>query len=284
MRLFAAVVRVLGVPFLVRTLVQRRRVTILLYHDPPAELFAQHIRTLSRAYSIVSLRDVARAYEERNLRALPRPALVITVDDGHRGNLALLPVIEQTRLPVTVFLVAGLGGEQGVFWFGRSDVEALKRVPDEERVRLVQSDSSERERNVLNEDEVAALASVVDFQSHTTTHPILRMCSDAKAAEEIEGSRVLLQERFGFDVYAIAYPNGDYSPRDLELTREAGYTLGLTVDPGFNSASTDAFRLRRIPIDDTDDTATLVVKASGVWEFVKWRLRKRPYGEFQGAG
>lgn len=281
-RAVATFVRALGVPFLVRAFVQRQRVTIVVYHDPPADVFAQHLATLLRLYSIVSLRDYARALAEGSLRSLPRRSLVITIDDGHRGNIALLPILEQTGAPVTLFLVAGLGGPKRLFWFQRPDAEALKRVHDDERSRIVEHDV--RERDVLTEDEVRDLAGVIDFQAHTTTHPVLPMCSDAKAAEEIDGSKVLLQERFGFDVYAIAYPNGDYSPRDLELTREAGYTLGLTVDPGFNSASTDPFRLRRIPIDDTDDTSTLVVKASGVWDFVKWRLRRRPYGDIRAVG
>ena len=75
-----------------------------------------------------------------------------------------------------------------------------------------------------------------------------------------------------------SYPHGDYSDRDIELCRQAGYDCGITVDFGFNTVTTDRFRLKRLSVNDTDDLNELIVKASGLWQFVKTLLRED--GEF----
>ena len=78
---------------------------------------------------------------------------------------------------------------------------------------------------------------------------------------------------------AIAYPNGDYSERDIELVKSAGYRCGVTVDYGFNTVKTDLFRLKRLSVNDTGNIDELAVKASGVWAFIKTRNgRKQGYG------
>src|SRR5262249_6843427 len=132
------------------------------------------------------------------------------------------------------------------------------------------------ERESLSDDEILELSGkLVDFQSHTVTHPILPWCSEAKARDEVVRSRTALMTRYDLDIYALAFPNGDYSARDLALAREAGYRCALTLDRGFNMSTTDPFRLRRIGIDDVDGIDELIVKASGVWGLVTSRVGDR---------
>jgi peptidoglycan/xylan/chitin deacetylase (PgdA/CDA1 family) len=87
--------------------------------------------------------------------------------------------------------------------------------------------------------------------------------------EEIVQSKQILEKEFGLNIYALAYPNGDYSKRDIALAKDAGYQCALTVDFGFNSKKTDPFRLKRICVNDATDLNELVVKASGAWDFFK---------------
>ena len=114
----------------------------------------------------------------------------------------------------------------------------------------------------------------VDFQSHTLFHPCLPKCNNIEARIEIFASKEILENDYSLQIYAMAYPNGDYSDRDIELCREAGYTCGVTVDYGFNSIKTDLFRLRRLSVNDTDNMDELIVKTSGAWAF----LIKRNFG------
>ena len=49
-------------------------------------------------------------------------------------------------------------------------------------------------------------------------------------------------------------------------------TAAVTVDCGFNTVNSDLLRLKRLPVNDTEDMNELIVKASGLWEFVKTAL------------
>jgi peptidoglycan/xylan/chitin deacetylase (PgdA/CDA1 family) len=129
-------------------------------------------------------------------------------------------------------------------------------------------------RQALSCDEIAEMKSLVDFQSHGVFHPVLPACSDERARCEVFESKKTLEHRWGLEICALAYPNGDYSDREISLLRSAGYTCGLTLDPGFNDSATDSFCLRRIPLPDDAGISELIVKASGLWASLRslWRI------------
>ena len=166
---------------------------------------------------------------------------------------------------------------------GRRSSE-LRRLPNRQRLRRLQEagfaqDAEYGTAHALTRSQIEEMKPWVDFQSHTLFHPCLPRCSGPEAHEEICSSRDLLQRRYGLQINAIAYPHGDYSDRDIELCRRAGYECGITVDCGFNTIRTDLFRLKRLPVNDTEDLNELIVKASGLWECVKSALgRNRQYG------
>ena len=283
--LACGLVRITLLPFVVREVLQRRAVTILLYHDPTPGTLAKHLAVLQKSYNLVSLRQFVEAHTAGALDSLPPKSLVITFDDGHRGNYALEPVLRDLPVPLTIFLCSGVVGTRRPFWFLTVDEAApLKRIPDEERLARLRGDGSESaaadaEPQALSDEQVTELKRIVDFQSHTVSHPILPYCDSAKAWTEISESKRQLETSYGLSIFALSYPNGDYSARELRLAKEAGYTCAISVDFGFNSIETDLYRLRRIAIDDYEDgPSTLVVKACGLWGFVRRLVAKPSYG------
>ncbi|MBV9818687.1 MAG: polysaccharide deacetylase family protein [Solirubrobacterales bacterium] len=257
-------------PVLMRETLQRRTVTLILYHDPEPQRLARHLRALRRSYTFISLRRFVDALREGRLDELPSKALVLTFDDGHIRNRGLHGVLERLGVPATIFLCSSVVGTGRAFWFHHvPDPQALKPMTDAQRLHHLAARGFDELREgrpeALTDEDVRAMQGpVVDFQCHGATHPILVGCDDAKARDEILGSRRTLTARYGLDIFAFSYPNGDYSSRELALVREAGYRCALTVDEGFNTATTDPFALRRIPIDDTDGVCEVMVKASGV--------------------
>jgi hypothetical protein len=148
-------------------------------------------------------------------------------------------------------------------------------MPDAERLAFLSSKGYQEERKLpdrqaLSHSEIDALKPWVDFQAHTITHPILPECSDEKAEREIRGCKTELERGYGLNVQALAFPNGDYTEREINLARKAGYCCALTVDCGFNDQNTDLFRLRRIPIPDEASVSELLVKSSGLWNLFRW--------------
>ena len=158
----------------------------------------------------------------------------------------------------------------------------LKGLPDAQRVEALHgkghSDTREYEtREALSRDEILEMKATVDFQSHTIFHPILPACSVERARREIVESKETLEREHGLKIYALAYPNGDYSDREIGLLRSAGYTCGLTLDAGFNDSRTDPFRLRRVALPDDAGVNEVIVRTSGLWALVKafgWKCRK----------
>lgn len=264
--------RLTGLPWLLRQRMQRRRVSILCYHDPRPEEFARHLRLLTRLYNIIPLARYL-AWRDDPTVELPPKSLVITLDDGHRGNRALARVLAQYGIVVTVFVCTAIVGTYRRFWWkdlAPAERTRLKRTSDADRLKALGRNGFDEtreysERHALSEGEMRALGTYVDFQSHTRFHPILPQCTDARAADEIAGSKAELERRFGVRAVALAYPNGDYAERDAALAREAGYACALTIDGGYNDRGTDAFRLRRLSISDAATDSEVVVKASGLW-------------------
>src|SRR5262245_58728110 len=98
------ILRYSGIPFLLREFVQRRKVTIAVYHAPGVERAKDHFEILQSHYNVISLTDYLRAHSGGTVHALPPKSLIITIDDGHRSNMALKPVLERLKAPVTIFL------------------------------------------------------------------------------------------------------------------------------------------------------------------------------------
>jgi peptidoglycan/xylan/chitin deacetylase (PgdA/CDA1 family) len=272
-------------PYVIRETIQRRRVTILLYHNPDSETLRVHLQALRRRYSIISLRELVVSIQNQRMNELPPKSLVLTLDDGYRENCKLTPLLESEGIPVTIFLCSGIVGTNRRFWFKFAETrEDLKQLSDSDRIRALYAmgfrDSTEYpHREALSDSEIRQMhGQLIDFQSHTISHPILPRCTAEKAATEIIESRSDLERRYELDIFALAYPNGDYSDRDALLVKQAGYTCALTADPGFNTMSTNLFRLKRIAIDDDDDVDELLVKASGLWPVLSGFVRSRRYG------
>jgi len=273
-----ALLRFSGLPFLLRELWQRNKVTIVGYHDLDAARADVHFAALRARYNVISLSHFLEARSGRAGDPLPRKALIITFDDGHRGNYRLASVIERHGIPVTIFVCSGIVGTHRHYWWLHAkdarEAQALKAVPDEQRVRTLlgrgHADTREYEtRQSLSRDEISAMKSIVDFQSHTVFHPILPACSRETARAEIAGSKETLESEHALQIYALAYPNGDYSDREVRLLEEAAYVCGVTMDAGVNDAHTDPFRLRRVALPDDAGINEVIVKASGLWALLK---------------
>lgn len=280
-KLLFKIIRYSGLPFLFREVVQKRKVTILLFHDIGPEAAEMTFAYLSRHYNIIRLDDYIRACQDKNEKALPEKALIITFDDGHIGNYDLKPLLEKSRIPVTIFLCAGIVDTNRHFWFTvkHPDVpkSTLKRLSNREKLALLEkagfSPEKEFERpQAMNKAQIEDMKHVVDFQAHTIFHPCLPQCDDREAFDEIVTAKEILETKFGLPIHSIAYPNGDYSDRDIELSKQAGYQCGITVDYGFNTIHSDLFRLKRLSVNDTDNPDELAVKTSGVWAFFKTRI------------
>ncbi|PWC34707.1 polysaccharide deacetylase family protein [Azospirillum sp. TSO35-2] len=277
----AGLVRWTGFGAMQRFLKARRGVTIVVYHDPSPETLREHLRWYARRYSFTTLDAVATAMETGRWEDLPPYPLVVTFDDGHRNNTALAPLFREFELRPTIYLCSQVVGTARPYWWktdaaGAIGVERLKQVPDPERRRLLAEagndpDRDGADRQAMTWDEIARMTDVADYGAHTRTHPILLQCDDRRCAEEIGLCRIELEEALGQPCRHFAFPNGDFSEREVEQIRHAGYRTARTIDPGWNDADGDPLRLKAFPVSDDVSVDWLSVQLTGI---PAW-LRKR---------
>jgi peptidoglycan/xylan/chitin deacetylase (PgdA/CDA1 family)/SAM-dependent methyltransferase len=104
-----------------------RKGSILLYHhvgslplDPwrlsvSREHFAEHLQVLQQHAHPVPLLEMTQRVEGGNLR---HRSVAVTFDDGYADNLIhAAPLLEQTGVPATVFVTAGMLGQDREFWW-----------------------------------------------------------------------------------------------------------------------------------------------------------------------
>ncbi len=96
----------------------------------------------------------------------------------------------------------------------------------------------------------------MDVGAHTLTHPILARLDDEAARGEIVQGRERLQALLDEPIPLFAYPNGkpgqDYSPRSVQLVREAGFEAAVSTAWGVATVASDPFQIPRFtPWDRT---------------------------------
>lgn len=274
-------------PFFIREVIQKRKVTIILYHNPDPLTLDLHFTLLERTYNIITLKDFIKSRRSGGIDRLPPKSLIITFDDGRKMNYELLPIFKKHGIIPTIFLCSGIVGTNRHFWFifshRKLDDEKIKKMPDAERISILKKIGFEEEkefesRHALSNGEINEMKEFVDFQSHTIFHPCLPRCTIERTRHEIQDSKREIEDKYGINVFAFAYPNGDYSTEVIRIAKESGYECAITVDPGYNDSSTDLFRLRRIGIRNDSGISELIVKVSGFWDYIKKMFGLQSYG------
>jgi len=95
-----------------------------------------------------------------------------------------------------------------------------------------------------------------EIGSHSQTHAILPLVSDAQLEREIAGSRAHLKRRLGFEVDTFCYPNGDCDARVAAAVERAGYRHAVTTRYGINESGTSHYLWKRCDMQGSHARST----------------------------
>lgn len=203
-------------------------VPVLMYHSVGPEAgndavissqrFAEHMEYLHRHhYRPISL-DELYAYLAEGGDLPPKPA-VITFDDGYRDTyLTALPILKKYEFKSVVFVPV-----------------------------------SEVGRN-LSWDELREMkAAGMDIAAHSYTHRELQLMSPQEQAEEISKSKELLDRFLGQNTRFFCYPYGTYNNDTIQILKDKGFVLAVTIDPGWAKPGDNPFALRRVWMGNSVD-------------------------------
>jgi peptidoglycan/xylan/chitin deacetylase (PgdA/CDA1 family) len=195
--------------------------------------FGQQMRWLARrGLRGVSIRELLAARAAGAGKGL----VGLTFDDGYADFARhALPVLRRRGFSATVFVIAGrLGGDNA--W-----------DPEGPRKRL------------MDAREVWAVAQAgIEIGSHGLRHVRLP-ATGARLAEEVGGSRRILQEITGKPVAGFCYPYGDLDADAVAQVRDVGYDYGCAIWP---SAYTSRHALPRTYIGAADTAPRLWAKVA----------------------
>ena len=197
-----------------RTLLPR----VLMYHSisrqgdndalctSPERFEAQMLHLKRHNLRGVSMRELRRAMNNGNTRGL----VGLTFDDGYEDFLSTaLPMLETLGFSATVFVVAGMLGEENT-WEHRGGPRLRSRLLGADGVREI----SERRMEV---------------GSHTVTHPRLSGLDPEMLAREVGDSRQMLGKIVGIPVEGFSYPYGDLDGPAVRAVRSAGYGYAVAT-------------------------------------------------------
>ena len=266
-------VRRSGLALVVRKTLARRKVSILVYHDPDPAMLERHLAYLSKRHHFLPLGRFVEAIQSGDGRSLPENGVIVTLDDGHRGNVRLAPLFERYGVVPTIYVCSQIVDTNRRFWFlAVPDPEPFKTMPWREALASLErsvgfsptSEDATNGRHALTGDELRLLKEHAEIGSHTRFHPILPECSDEEAEEEIARSRAEVEALVGSPCQHFSYPNGDYTERELALVKAAGYASARTMEIGWNDVDSDPFRLKVLGIRDDMSLNRLAADLSGV--------------------
>ena len=292
--ILAIAIRFSGIPFLIRELFCRKKVTILIYHDPQPDIFEKHRKYLSQHYNFIALGELVNTLHNGDWSNIPPKSLVITIDDGHAGNYNLLPLFKAHKLIPTIYLCSQIVNTNRGLWFkvdgirerrGKKNRELFKRIPNRERLARLKKEydfhpqKEFSDRQALNRHELIEMGLYVDFQAHTQFHPILTTCTDSECQQEIEGGKRDLEASLDVTCSHFCYPNGDYTEREINIVKECGYKSARTSDCGWNDVATHPYKLKAMDITNDASINQLVAQMSGAFQYLKYALE----GSFNGT-
>jgi peptidoglycan/xylan/chitin deacetylase (PgdA/CDA1 family) len=281
-------VRYSGLHLVISNTYAKNKVAIILYHDITRDKLQQHLGYLSKYYNFITLDLLVQAIHEESWKDIPSKSLVITFDDGHRGNFQLLEVLKKYEVTPTSYLCSHLINSNRKFWWNvckEEQIYLLKTYSNGERQLLLGQwynytpvkQYPDQERETLSLDELVAMQDYVDFQSHSCYHPILTSCSDEECQQEIFESGKEIERITGKAVKHFSFPNGNYSQREIDLIKEAGYRSARTTELGWNDLTTDPYKLKIVGIADNSSTNFLAMQLSGITHII-WRILNRFFG------
>ncbi len=205
-------------------------VPILCYHrfgdnfgklSVSSEKFRQQLTFLrDNGYRVVPLSDLTGFLQGKT--ALPRHAVVITIDDGYRSTFEIAyPLLKEFGFPATVFLYSDfMGGRDAVSW---QQVEEMSKDP------------------------------LIDLQPHSKSHPNMALKLEketdaayaSRIALEVNEPSKRIEKVTRRPIHTFAYPYGDTGDLVISTLAAEKFNLGVTVQPGTNAAFAYPYMLRR---------------------------------------
>ncbi len=269
-----------------RKLMNEKIIISIYFHKPSKSMFESCLFWLKKhGYTFISVNDIIDIFN--GYKVFPKGAVLVTVDDGWYTNKEnIISVANALNVPVTLFVTTnpmetGIGywwsyvnqaRKEGIY---NKTTEFLKTIPNRERLVILNEIKSKiiLERESLTVNEVIEISNLknITIGSHTVTHPILKMCDNDESLYEISNSKKVLEGLIKKKIESFAYPNGNFSIREINYLKKLGYKIAFSTIPKYITEANilDIYALPRFEILGNCSLAENICRMTGVWYDVK---------------
>ena len=223
------------------------RCVVLYYHSVSPE---ERLRFASQMELLRDLTQPLKAKHEGGLPSGGRYA-VVTFDDGFRSVIEnALPALEQYSVPATIFVPTAF----------------LGRAPHWGKFSV----SDDRSMVILSEAELARWKkhNLLDFGSHSITHPKFTELPDDLAKHELQESKRALEAILQEPIELFSFPHGEFEPKHVKWARDTGYLRTFSIDPSLAFISTDEYAVGRVCTDPQDWRLEFRLKLLGAYRWL----------------
>ena len=265
-----------------KLLVQKPVILSISFHDPSQALFRACIVWLKKnGFTFISNADLVLIANGQ--KEFPIGAVVVNVDDGWIGNKHnIIPIVNELEIPVSIFINTDPVEYGDAYWWSyvnaanksnicQQKVVSLKRVKNSERNKVITQIKSKiilkGEAMTVQDLCEISKSKYITIGSHTVTHPILPMCSDEESLYEIRESKRKLESVLHNQVDHFAYPNGDFSLREVNYLKNSGYSLAFSTIPKYLTKENiiDRYTLPRFEMLEDASFAENICRMTGIW-------------------
>jgi peptidoglycan/xylan/chitin deacetylase (PgdA/CDA1 family) len=193
--------------------------------------FEAFVRFFGRFFEVIPLTELLRRLDKGGMLL---GCLVITFDDGYRGNATIAaPVLDRYGQRACFFVTTEWVGTDHVSWW-----DAEKKI----------------QTKWMTWDQVRSLRNAGhDIGFHTETHPDLGVIVPEEARREIIGASSRLDAELGEHSGLFAYPFGgrrNMSEENQAVVNQLGLRCCLSAYGGTVRVGDDPLRLKRIAISN----------------------------------
>ena len=223
------------------------------------ERFAQHIQWLKdNGYHFVSVNDILNSQKGKS--SLPSKPVLITVDDGYQSFYTdAFPIVKRDKIPVVLAVVGSWlkpAANQKVNFgdevIDRSKILTWPELKEMQNSGLVEIGNHSYDLhhgvngNPQGNSEPAAVTRIYDPKTssyESDAHYTARIYNDLKANNAILTEHGLASPR------VMVWPYGRYNMQTLNIAKQLGMPITVTLDDGPNQVGTSLQHLNRILVE-----------------------------------
>ena len=208
--------KIYGVPVLNYHQVNDEKHSALTLH---VDQFREQMEYLhNQGYNTITLAQLYDYLE--NGTELPNKPIVITFDDGYVDNYKnVLPILKEYNMKATLFMISDAANTPGFV-----STEQMHQME----------------------------AGGFDIQGHTNHHKILTKIDPTELSDALLGGKTSLEGILGEPIEYLAYPGGFNDMLVEYVTKQSGYKMAFTVQPGTVQSGDNLYALNRLAIFQGD--------------------------------